>query len=98
MVLLVLVTTSFSTWTNDHVMLLPALIEVTAWVKRTRLPWYSSWAVLGYFAINGVHAVIRFWLAEAFGYSWLAPALLLCYIVYRFEKQRKAVAPRTALA
>lgn len=98
LVLLVSVTTSFFAWTYDHVVLLPALIEVTAWVKRTRLPWYRSWAVLGYLAINGVHAVMRFWFAEEFGYSWLAPALLLCYIVYRIEKRSKAVAPQTALA
>jgi hypothetical protein len=54
--------------------------------------------VLGYLAINSVHAVMRFWFAEEFGYSWLAPALLLCYIVYRIEKRSKAVAPQTALA
>lgn len=98
LLLLVSVTTSFFAWTYDHVVLLPALIEVTAWVKQTRLPWYRSWAVLGYLAINGVHAVMRFWFAEEFGYSWLAPAVLLCYIVYRIEKRSKAVAPQTASA
>jgi len=98
LVLLVSVTTSFFAWTYDHVVLLPALIEVAAWVKRARLPWYRSWTVLGYLAINGAHVVMRFWFTEEFAYSWLAPALLLCYIVYRFEKRSKAVAPRTAPA
>ena len=96
LILLVSVTTSFFAWTYDHVVLLPALIEVAAWVKRTRLIWYRSWAVLGYFSINGVHAAMRFWFAEEFGYSWFAPALLLCYIVYRFEKQSKTATPQTA--
>ena len=30
---------------------------------------------------------MRLWFAEEFSYSWLAPALLLSYIVYRYEKQ-----------
>ena len=98
LVLLVSVTTSFFAWTYDHVVFLPALIEVTAWIKRTRLPWYRSWAVMGYLTINIVHAIMRFWFAEEFGYIWLAPALLLCYVVYRCEKQSKSVASLTALA
>ena len=98
LILLVSVTTSFFAWTYDHVVFLPALIEVTAWIKRTRLPWYRSWAVIGYLTINVVHAVMRFWFAEEFGYVWLAPALLLSYVVYRFEKQRKSAARLTALA
>jgi len=93
LLLLVSVTTSFFAWTYDHVVFIPALIEVTSWIKRTRLPWYRSWAVIGYLGINVVHAVMRFWLAEEFGYVWVAPALLLCYIVYRFEKQSKLDAP-----
>ena len=98
LILLVSVTTSFFAWTYDHVVFLPALIEVAAWIKRTRLPWYRSWAVLCYVTINIVHAVMRFWFAEEFGYVWLAPALLLSYIIYRFEKQRETVAPRAVLA
>ena len=97
LVLAVSVTTSFFAWTYDYVVILPALIEVAAWIKRTRLPWYRSWAVLSYLAINTVHAVMRFWHAEEFSYVWLAPALMLSYIVYRYEKQTKTVAPLAAL-
>ena len=97
LILLVSVTTSFFAWTYDHVVFLPALIEVAAWIKRTRLPWYRSWAVLSYLTINAVHGVMRFWFAEEFGYVWLAPALLLSYIVYRFEKQRQPLAQPASL-
>jgi hypothetical protein len=93
LVLLVSVTTSFFAWTYDYVVLIPALIEVTAWIRRSRLPWYRSWAALCYLAINGVHAVMRFWFAEEFGFMWLAPALLLSYVVYRYEKHRQSAAP-----
>jgi hypothetical protein len=98
LILLVSVTTSFFAWTYDYVVFLPALIEVTAWIKQTKLPWYRSWAALCYLTINIVHAVMRFWFAEEFGYVWLAPALLLSYIVYRFEKQRQSAAPPASLA
>ena len=87
LILLVSVTTSFFAWTYDYVVLLPALIEVAAWIKQTRLQWYRSWAALCYLSINSVHAVMRLWFAEEFSYFWLAPALLLSYIVYRYEKQ-----------
>ena len=86
-VLLVSVTTSFFAWTYDQVVFLPALIEVTAWIRRTKLPWYRSWAALGYVAINGLHIAMRFWFAEEFVYLWLAPALTLCYVVYRYERR-----------
>ena len=98
LILLVSVTTSFFAWTYDYVVFLPALIEVTAWIKQTKLPWYRSWAALCYLTINIVHAVMRFWFAEEFGYVWLAPALLLSYIVYRFEKQRQSASPPASLA
>jgi len=93
LVLLVSVTTSFFAWTYDYVVFIPALIEVTAWIKHRRLPWYRSWAALCYVFINGLHAVMRFWFAEEFGYAWLAPALMLSYMVYRFEKHRQSDAP-----
>jgi hypothetical protein len=98
LVLLVSVTTSFFAWTYDYVVFLPALIEVAGWVKRTQLPWYRAWAVLCYLAINSVHALMRFWFAAEFSYVWLAPALTLSYIVYRFEKRSRAVAPQVSLA
>jgi len=87
LVLLISVTTSFFAWTYDQVVLLPALIEVTAWLRRTKLPWYRSWAALGYIAVNGLHSALRFWFAEEFVYLWLAPALTLCYVVYRYERR-----------
>lgn len=93
LVLLVSVTTSFFAWTYDQVALLPALIEVTGWIKRTKLPWYRSWALIGYVTINSAHMVMRFWFAEEFYYVWLAPALMVTYVIFRFEKQRQSLAP-----
>jgi hypothetical protein len=81
------VTSSFFAWTYDQVILIPALIEVAVWLKGTEQPWYRSRAVLGYLIVNVVHAAMRFWYAEEFHYVWLAPALLLCYLLYRVDKK-----------
>jgi hypothetical protein len=87
LVLLVSVTTSIFAWTYDQVVFLPAIIEVAAWIKAAKIPWYRSWAALCYVSINSLHLAMRFWLAEEFWYVWLAPALLLNYLVFRWEKR-----------
>ena len=84
-VLLVSVTTSFFAWTYDYVVLLPALIQATAWIKQAKIYWHKSPAVLCYLAINGVHCLMRFRFADELWYVWLAPALLVNYWLFRRE-------------
>ena len=85
LVLLVSLTTTAYAWTFDQVVLLPALIEGASWLVRQRLAWYRSIAALLYIAINLVHLILRFFVAEELWYFWLAPALLIAYLVYRWE-------------
>jgi hypothetical protein len=85
LVLLVSLATSAYTWTFDQVVFLPALIQGASWLVRQRLPWYRSIAALLYIAIDFVHLVLRFFVAEELWYFWLAPALLIAYLVYRWE-------------
>jgi len=85
LVLLVSLTTTGHAWTFDQVVLLPALIEGASWLVRQRLAWYRSIAALLYIAINLVHLILRFFVAEELWYFWLAPALLIAYLVYRWE-------------
>lgn len=93
LILLVSVTTSFFAWTYDQVVLLPAIIEAAAWIKAAKTPWYRSWAAGCYVLINSTHLVMRFWFADEFWYVWLAPALLLNYIVYCWERRVTDLAP-----
>ncbi len=87
LLLLVSVATSFFVWTYDQVVLLPAIIEGATWIKQGSVPWYRTWSARIYVAINSLHLLQRFWLAEELWYFWLAPALLLNYLLFLWEKQ-----------
>ncbi len=89
LVLMVSVVTSAYTWTFDQVVFLPALIQGASWLVRQRLPWYRSIAALLYIFINLAHVILRFFVAEELWYFWLAPALLIAYLVYRWEAAGK---------
>jgi glycosyl transferase family 87 len=84
-ILLVSVVTNIFFWTYDQVILLPALVQATAWIKRANIPWHKSAAVLCYLAVNAVHCIMRFRFAEELWYVWLAPALLLNYWIFQRE-------------
>jgi hypothetical protein len=85
LIILVSVTSNFFVWTYDQVILLPALIQAASWPVRRRLPWYRSIAALLYIVINLAHAMLRCFVAEELWYFWLAPALLIAYLVFRWE-------------
>jgi hypothetical protein len=87
LIVLVSVTSNFFVWTYDQVILLPALIQAASWLVRQRLPWYRSIAALLYIVINLAHAMLRCFVAEELWYFWLAPALLIAYLVYRWEAE-----------
>ena len=85
LIILVSVTTNFFVWTYDQVVFLPALIQGASWLVRQPLPWYRSIAAWLYITIDLAHFVLRFFVAEELWYFWLAPALLIAYLVYRWE-------------
>ncbi len=85
LILLVSLTTSTYSWTFDQVVFLPALIHGASWLVRQQLPWYRSIAALLYIVINLAHAVLRIFVAEELWYFWLAPALLIAYLVFLRE-------------
>jgi hypothetical protein len=83
---LVSVASGFFVWTYDHVVLLPAVIEAAAWISRSPAPWHRCWAVRLYLAINAAHFLLRFWLPVELWYFWLAPALLINYLIFHWER------------
>jgi len=85
LIILVSVTTNFFVWTYDQVIFLPALIQAASWLARQRLSWYRSIAAWLYIVINLAHAILRIFVAEELWYFWLAPALLIAYLVFRQE-------------
>ena len=89
LIILVSVASSFFVWTYDYVVILPALVEGATWLHQSPMAWHRSWSAWLYFGINAVHLVARFWLAEELWYFWLAPALLVNYLLWCWEKQRR---------
>ena len=91
-VVLVSVVTSFFAWTYDQVVFFPAIVEATIWIKRQSNAWYNFWSVRIYTAINVCHVILRIWVADELWYYWLAPSLLLNYVIFLWEKQRSSTA------
>jgi hypothetical protein len=71
------------------VVFLPAIIQGASWLVRQRLPWYQSIAALLYVAIDLAHGAMRVFVAEELWYFWLAPALLVAYLIYCWESLRQ---------
>jgi len=94
---MVSVTSSIFVWTYDHVVLLPAILEAAAWVIGKPRSWHQYWAARVYLAINACHFFLRFWLAEELWYFWLAPALLINYLIFcRERKKLRSSSPMTS--
>ena len=84
--------TSFFAWTYDQVVFFPAIVEAAIWIKQQSTAWHSFWSVRIYIAINVCHAVLRIWVADELWYYWLAPSLLINYVIFLREKQRSSAA------
>ena len=92
---MVSVASSMFVWTYDHVVLLPAILEAAVWMIRSPEPWHRYWAARVYLTINACHFVSRFWLAEELWYFWLAPALLVNYLLFCWERKKLRTDLRT---
>ena len=85
LIVLASVTTSIFAWTYDQVVFFPAIMQAAAWLKQRAAPWHGSWAARLYIGINLCQGLQRIWIADELWYFWLAPALLLNYLIFRWE-------------
>jgi hypothetical protein len=92
LVSLVSVASGFFVWTYDHVVVLPALLHGAVAIVRGPRPWHRWLSAQLYLAVNAVHGLLRFWLAEELWYFWLAPALLVNYLLFLRERGDQAAA------
>lgn len=81
------VSTSIFVWTYDHVVFLPAIMQAAAWMSRSPVVWHRYLSARVYMAINGCHFLFRFWLSQELWYFWLAPALLINYLIFCRERK-----------
>jgi len=76
------VTASYGAWPFDLILLLPAMIAVTARLK----PSQRKFAVATWIAINGAALALNILQIGSFSFIWMAPSLLLIYLLFANEK------------
>ncbi|MCC7352702.1 MAG: DUF2029 domain-containing protein [Anaerolineae bacterium] len=72
-------------WVLDQVVLLPAAIQAAVWVLHEARPRVRTAALIGYLAINVPPWLMAMRRTDQFWYIWIAPALLLGYLLLRRE-------------
>jgi hypothetical protein len=88
-IILVSVTSSFYSWTSDQVVFLPAILAAAVRIRNVPIPWHKFKATRVYIFINICHAIQRIFIADELWYFWLAPALLVNYLVFQWEASRR---------
>lgn len=68
-------------WVLDQVVLLPAAIQAGVWALRCARPQVRIAALIGYIAINVPPWLMAMRRTDQFWYIWVAPALLLGYLL-----------------
>ncbi|MGH7854376.1 MAG: glycosyltransferase family 87 protein [Candidatus Binatia bacterium] len=75
LILLVSIVTSPYSWTYDHMVLLPAIIQTYSWL-RDRV----SGVMIVYLAFNAAYLTARYIVPLDFWYFWMAPLFLSVYL------------------
>jgi hypothetical protein len=90
LILLVSIVTTAYTWTFDQVVLLPAILQVAAWMRERRMTWHGAAAAIFYCVVDLSYLVLKFRVVNDFYYFWLAPAMLIIYLTMRRAYRRRA--------
>jgi len=86
LVLLVSVTTSVYTWTFDHMIFIPAIIQVYGWFEHK-----SSIFVVTFLVFNAFYLQMRYIVPVDFWYFWMAPSFLAGYCLLRGKHLSRAI-------
>jgi Glycosyltransferase family 87 len=87
-VLLVSVTTASFAWTFDQIVLLPAVLQVAAWMSRRKIPLGSRSIIFAHLLINGGLILLKVFVPNDFWYFWVAPTYLLLFLYARWGLAR----------
>ena len=75
LLLLVSIVTSPYSWTYDHIVLLPAIIQAYTWLRGR-----VGGVMMGYLSFNGAYLAARYIVPVDFWYFWMAPLFLSVYL------------------
>jgi hypothetical protein len=95
LILLVSVLTTPFGWYWDLVILVPALMQVTAWLVARRSLVLTIFPI--YLVINLGAYVMNLFAADALFYFWMAPALLVLFLVARTRYSRFVLPPTSSV-
>ena len=84
LLLLISQVTSFYTWTYDLAILIPAILQALVWILSDWKRWFTLFVALGYLSIILLDLILHRTLSD-FWFIWMAPALLLLYLVVRWQ-------------
>jgi len=90
--LMVSLITAAYRWNHDQVVLLPVLVQATAWISHSRQRLTASLAIVFYLAICTL-ALSNVLPTGDFWRIWMAPALLLGYLGLRWQISRQVACP-----
>src|SRR5262245_44309710 len=95
LVLLVsLVTTGFA-WTYDQIVLLPAVIQASAWSARDEIKPRRNILIATFVALSVAVLILKLRFQNDFLYFWLAPAYLIFYLHLRQQVSARRAAKKT---
>jgi hypothetical protein len=78
LLLLVSIVTSPYSWTYDHIVLLPAIIQSYTWLRGR-----VGGVMFGYLGFNAIYLAARYIVPVDFWYFWMAPLFLAAYLWVR---------------
>jgi len=83
------VTASYGAWPFDLVILLPAVVQVSARIARQPKRGLCFSACIIWISLNLVALVMNMFAAESFWFIWMAPMMLASYLVLMRKMDRK---------
>ena len=86
--LLVSQITSPYTWTYDQVILIPAVIQAVIWIATDWKRWSTLILVIIFLGLNILDLILHMRLSD-FWFIWLAPALLIWFLMTRWQYSPK---------
>jgi len=87
LLLLVSIVTTFFAWLGDQVVLVPAVVCGATLVARSGNRGFIVWSAVAYGVMNGLIHVLGHATTEQRAFLWVAPALLVWYLVLRSGRQ-----------
>jgi hypothetical protein len=93
LILLVSIVTSPYSWTYDHIVLLPAVIQTYSWLRDR-----ATSVMTVYLTFNAIYLTARYFVPLDFWYFWMAPLFLSVYLLFGKGHRNQTLRADTTIA